>query len=93
MASSPPGSQMRSLDQVEVGELVRLDCILFDRVRTTCSAAGMAEGDSVRLQQNGEDFLVVETLDGREVRLDHEMARFIEVTSASGQRYRKPPLA
>ncbi len=77
---SSPASPVAALENAVVGETVVLRCILFDGIRSRFQAAGIAEGVRIRLLTRTPHEIVLETRDGRRVRLERDEARFVQVS-------------
>ncbi len=87
----PREREIGSLERATVGETVVLRCVLFDGVRLRLHRAGLSVGDRVRVRSGTLTHVVLETADGREVRLERRSARFIQVAEEGGRlRYAAP---
>jgi hypothetical protein len=74
---SPPS--LRSLAGVRPGESLVVRRILFDALRTHCSALDLREGQRVRCRSISPTRVMLETSDGRVVAFERDWARFIQV--------------
>ncbi len=73
----------RSLDTAEAGEMITVRRILFDTLRSHCSARGVHEGARVRVGPGDAQRVQLQTAGGRAVPCERRYARFIQVTSVA----------
>ncbi len=73
--------RMRSLESVAAGETVTVRRILFDALRSHCSARGVREGARLRIRSGDRERLQLETAAGEAVPCERRYARFIQVTT------------
>lgn len=78
-AAPPPTT---SLAGIRAGDVVQIQQILFDNLRSHCAALGLTEGDLVRCRLDGHESLLLVTPTGRTVLLERGWARFIRVSEA-----------
>lgn len=70
---------LRSLAAVRPGESLVVRRILFDALRTHCSALDVREGQRIRCRGTSPSRVMLETSGGRVVAFDRDWARFIQV--------------
>jgi len=73
------GSGTRSLHGMAPGERARVVTILFDRLRAECTQLGLEPGEQVLCRAASPGWLILETKEGRCVRLERGWARFVEI--------------
>ena len=73
---------IHSLAATKTGDLVQIRRILFNTLRTHCSALDIREGDVVRCRADSPSQLMLETRSGRTVALQRDYARFIQVADS-----------
>ncbi len=83
MSAAVVGPGTRSLHSIAPGERARISTILFDRLRAECAQLGLQPGRHIRCRAATPDWLILETEDGRRVRLERGWARFVEITDAN----------
>ncbi len=79
MPAPGAGAGTRSLQSIAPGERACITTILFDRLRAECGQLGLRPGTKVRCRAGTPDWLILETEDGRRVRLERGWARFVEI--------------
>jgi hypothetical protein len=77
MSASNPLTQ--SLAATQTGDVVVIQRILFEGLRSRCSELDIYEGDTVRCRAGTNSQLMLETQRGRTVALERDWARFIQV--------------
>ncbi len=82
MSAAGAGADTRSLHSIASGETARIATILFDRLRAQCAQLGLRPGTQVRCRAATPDWLILETEEGRRVRLERGWARFVEIREA-----------
>jgi Fe2+ transport system protein FeoA len=74
-----PNTATLSLAAAQPGEQVEIRRILFGALRGLCSDLGIFEGQVVRCRAGQGSQLLLQTADGRNVALERDWARFIQV--------------
>ncbi len=77
MSASNPLTQ--SLAATQTGDVVVIQRILFEGLRSRCSELDIYEGDTVRCRAGTNSQLMLDTQRGRTVALERDWARFIQV--------------
>jgi hypothetical protein len=77
MSVSNPLTQ--SLAATQTGDVVVIQRILFEGLRSRCSELDIFEGETVRCRAGNNSQLMLETQRGRTVALERDWARFIQV--------------
>lgn len=70
---------IRSLDTVHHGEIVVVECILFDAIRELCHDAGLRLGERVRCRDVAGARILLETARGHLVTFERRWAQFVQV--------------
>ena len=78
-----PNRATQSLAATQTGDVVLIQRILFEGLRTRCSELDIFEGETVRCRAGTNSHLVLQTQRGRTVALDRDWARFIQVARQS----------
>ncbi|MGH7461207.1 MAG: FeoA domain-containing protein [Longimicrobiales bacterium] len=78
-----PNRATQSLAATQAGDVVLIQRILFEGLRTRCSELDIFEGETVRCRAGNASQLVLQTQRGRTVALDRDWARFIQVARES----------
>lgn len=78
-----PNRATQSLAATQTGDVVLIQRILFEGLRTRCSELDIFEGETVRCRAGTSSQLVLQTQRGRTVALDRDWARFIQVARLS----------
>jgi hypothetical protein len=76
---APVGSTRMSLASIRDGEKVRIERILFDKLKDLCYSLGIEEGKVVRCRHNTRAVLLLETGAARTIIIDQDWARFVQV--------------
>jgi hypothetical protein len=76
---APDRSARMSLAAVRDGEKVRIERILFDKLKDVCHSLGIEEGKTVRCRRNARAVLLLETGGARTIIIDQDWARFVQV--------------
>lgn len=74
-----PQRSTQSLAATMTGDVVLIQRILFQALRTRCSELDIFEGDTVRCRAGTASQFMLETQRGRTVALERDWARFIQV--------------
>lgn len=77
---------IRSLDSIDRGETVVVECILFDAVRDLCRDVGLHLGERVRCRDVSGARMLLETARGHLVTFERQWARFIQVAPSASLR-------
>ena len=70
----------RSLAASQTGDVVLIQRILFEQLRTRCAALDIFEGEVVRCRASTASQLILETPRGRVVALERDWTRFIKIS-------------
>jgi FeoA-like protein len=75
----PPKHATQSLAATKTGDVILIQRILFEGLRTRCSELDIFEGDTVRCRAGTPSHLMLQTQRGRTIALERDWARFIQV--------------
>lgn len=90
MIARIPDSPPLCLADATPGDLVQVRLIVFELVRSRCWHLPLREGDTLRFVQSGDETVTVARLDGSQVDVPHECARFIGVQRLTAKREPEP---
>ncbi len=92
MSAAVAGAETRSLHSIAPGERARIATILFDKLRLECAQLGLNAGERIVCRAATPAWLILETRDGRRVRLERGWARFMEIADVepAGERPSEP---